>query len=68
MRYNARRIVTFQLQDPEGSIFRILEDIGIWTQGDENRLTILSADKLGDALENNFSDVEDFVRDLSLVC
>lgn len=63
MRYNARRIVTSQFQDPEGSMFRTLQDIGIWTQGNENRLTILSADKLGDALENNFSDVEDFVRD-----
>ena len=64
LRFNSRRIITSSLVDPVISNgFNTLQDIGIWTEGEGNRLTILSADKLKDALENNFDDVEDLVRD-----
>lgn len=64
LRFNSRRLVTSSLVDPVISNgFNTLQDIGIWTEGDQNRLSILSADKLKDALENNFEDVEDLIRD-----
>ncbi|MCM8525836.1 MAG: flagellar filament capping protein FliD, partial [Lentisphaeraceae bacterium] len=66
LRFNTRRLITSSLVDPAISNgFNTLQDIGIWTEGEGNRLSILSADKLKDALENNFDDVEDLVRDFN---
>jgi len=42
--------------------FESLRQIGIWTTGENNRLTIDSA-KLEEALKNNFDEVEDLFRD-----
>ena len=64
LRFNSRKLVTANFVDPQISNgFNTLQDIGIWTQGDENRLSVLSKDKLKDALENNFDEVEDLIRD-----
>ena len=64
LRFNSRRVITSSLVDPVISNgFNTLQDIGIWTEGESNRLSILSADTLKDALENNFDDVEDLIRD-----
>ena len=42
--------------DPEISNgFNNLQDIGLWTEGNENRLAIFSDSKLNDSLENNFA-------------
>ena len=66
MRFRSRNLVTAFLADPAISNgFNTLQDIGIWTEGDKNRLALLSSDKLKDALENNFDDVEDLIRDFN---
>ena len=64
MRFRSRNLITQNFVDPQiASSFNNLQDIGIWTTGDENRLAVVSSDKLKDALENNFDDVEDLIRD-----
>ena len=64
MRFRSRGLITQNFIDPKiAGNFNTLQDIGIWTTGDENRLGVISSDKLKDALENNFDDVEDLIRD-----
>jgi flagellar hook-associated protein 2 len=64
LRYRSRALATANFVDPLISNgFNNLQDIGIWTEGNDNRLTIFSSSRLDDALENNFDDVEDFIRD-----
>jgi len=64
MRFRSRNLITQNFVDPViATSFNSLQDIGIWTSGDENRLSVVSSDKLRDALENNFDDVEDLIRD-----
>ena len=64
MRFRSRNLVTTYFADPAISNgFNTLQDIGIWTEGDDNRLALISSDKLKDALENNFDEVEDLIRD-----
>lgn len=66
MRFRSRNLVTAYLADPAISNgFNTLQDIGIWTEGDKNRLSLISSDKLKDALENNFDEVEDLIRDFN---
>ena len=66
LRYRTRLLATANKVDPVLSNgFNTLQDIGIWTDGDENRLSVLSDSRLNDALENNFDDVEDLIRDFN---
>ncbi|MCM8537968.1 MAG: flagellar filament capping protein FliD [Lentisphaeraceae bacterium] len=64
IRFRSRTLVTSNFSDSElNGDFNTLQSIGIWTEGRDNRLTIFSANKLSDALENNFEEVEDLIRD-----
>lgn len=65
MRFTARGLITSRLDNSDNNTFATLQGIGIWTDGNSNRLSILSSDRLSDALENNFDDVEDLIRDFN---
>lgn len=43
--------------------FNSLRKIGIWTTGESNRLDIVDGDRLDDALDNHFDEVEALFRD-----
>lgn len=43
--------------------FNSLRKIGIWTTGESNRLEIVDGDRLDDALDNHFDEVEALFRD-----
>ena len=64
IRFRSRTAVTTNFSDVTlNGNFNTLQDIGIWTEGRDNRLSIFSDNKLADALENNFDEVEDLIRD-----
>lgn len=64
LRFRSRVLTTANFVDPAISTgFNNLQEIGIWTDGDENRLSLFSSSRLEDALENNFDEVEDMIRD-----
>lgn len=65
LQYRSRSILTHQETDPNvlDGAFTSLQEIGIWTSGRENRLAIVDSAKLTEALESNWSDVEDLLRD-----
>ena len=64
MKFRSRSSITQANTNTEGLFAgRTLQAIGIWTDGRENRLRMVSESTLEDALENNFEDVEDLVRD-----
>ena len=64
LRFKARSLVTASFDDTQSNgDFNTLQSIGLWTEGRDNRLSIFSEDRLGDALENNFDDIESLVRD-----
>jgi flagellar hook-associated protein 2 len=64
IRFRSRTFVTSNYSATElNGDFNTLQSIGLWTEGRDNRLTIFSANKLSDALENNFDEVEDLIRD-----
>ena len=64
IRFNGRSAITSAFGGSDGVFAgRTLEAIGIWTDGRENRLKIVSESQLEDALANNFDDVEDMIRD-----
>ncbi|MCM8532682.1 MAG: flagellar filament capping protein FliD [Lentisphaeraceae bacterium] len=64
IRFRSRTLITSNFSDSElNGDFNTLQSIGIWTDGRDNRLSIFSANKLADALENNFEEVEDLIRD-----
>ena len=65
MRFTARGLITSRLDNSDNNTFATLQGIGIWTDGNSNRLSILSSDRLSDALENNFDDVDDLIRDFN---
>jgi len=64
MRFRARSLITGSFDDAlSNGNFNNLQSIGIWTEGRANRLSIFSSDRLDDALNNNFDEVEDLIRD-----
>ena len=64
IRFRGRAIITSSFDDAQSNgDFNTLQSIGLWTEGQENRLAIFSSDRLSDALENNFDEVETLVRD-----
>ena len=64
MKFGSRSHITKANQNTEGAFAgRSLQAIGIWTDGRENRIKIVSESQLEDALENNFDDLEDMMRD-----
>lgn len=70
LRFRSRSMVTARFHNPQtdaGGVPSVntLQDLGIWTEGRDNRLTLVSEDKLSNALKNNFDDAEDFARDFN---
>ncbi|OVE77296.1 hypothetical protein BVX99_03020, partial [bacterium F16] len=65
IRFRARQTVTALETDPTkmDQDYNTLTKIGIWTEGQENRLAVVDEDKLDDALENHWDEVEDLFRD-----
>ncbi len=70
LRFRSRSLVTARFHDPATDAgtapsVNTLQDLGIWTEGRDNRLTLVSEEKLTNALKNNFDDAEDFARDFN---
>ena len=70
LRFRSRGLVTGRFHDPAtdpgtAPSVNTLQDLGIWTEGRDNRLTMVSEEKLTNALKNNFDDAEDFARDFN---
>ena len=70
LRFRSRSLVTGRFHDPAtdpgtAPSVNTLQDLGIWTEGRDNRLTLVSEEKLTNALKNNFDDAEDFARDFN---
>lgn len=63
MQNKSRAIITSSGQPDLPPGFDTLQSIGIWTEGQNNRLKMVDESKLDDALENNFEEVEDLIRD-----
>jgi len=57
-----RNIITQMNEDFFGSEFNSLDDIGIYTTGLDNRLSLIDEDKLDNALANNFEDLTEMFR------
>jgi len=58
-----RALITSSGQPDLPPPFDTLQSIGIWTEGQSNRLAIVDEERLDDVLENNFEEVEDLIRD-----
>ena len=58
----ARSMITDTIETGEG-MFKSLRDIGIWTSGSDNTISIVDSEKLDDALMNNLDEVETLFRD-----
>ncbi len=70
LRFRTRSLVTARFHNPTTDAgatpsVNTLQDLGIWTAGRDNRLTLVSEEKLSNALKNNFDDAEDFARDFN---
>ncbi|MEN9360289.1 MAG: hypothetical protein RL095_1824 [Verrucomicrobiota bacterium] len=70
LRFRSRSLVSASFHNPATDpgatpSVNTLQDLGIWTEGRDNRLALISEDKLTNALKNNFDDAEDFARDFN---
>ncbi len=67
IQYKCRTLITNTNTDPAimDLDFSNLYSIGIWTDGENNELSIIDSGKLDEALANNYDEVEDLFRDTS---
>ena len=59
---NARTILTQVNTSFLGTEYNSLDDIGVYTYGQENRLKLIDEDKLDDSLENHFDEMKELFR------